>query len=100
MLAIARALVSNPTLLLLDEPSEGLAPIIVQELGRTIKQIKSETTILLSEQNARFAMQFSDRAYIIDRGNCVYEGSVDELCRRTTSGTVIWEYTPRWVGIG
>ena len=80
MLAIARALVSNPTLLILDEPSEGLAPIIVQELSRMIKQIKNETTILLSEQNARFAMEFSDRAYIIDRGNCVYEGSIDQLC--------------------
>ncbi len=82
MLAIARALVSNPTLLVLDEPSEGLAPIIVQELSRMIKQIKSETTILLSEQNARFAMEFSDRAYIIDRGKIVYEGSIDELCQQ------------------
>lgn len=82
MLAIARALVSNPILLVLDEPSEGLAPIIVQELSRMIKQIKSETTILLSEQNARFAMQFSDRAYIIDRGKIVYDGSIDELCQQ------------------
>ena len=82
MLAIARALVSNPTLLVLDEPSEGLAPIIVQELSRMIKQIKSETTILLSEQNARFAMEFSDRTYIIDRGKIVYEGSIDELCQQ------------------
>lgn len=82
MLAIARALVSNPTLLVLDEPSEGLAPIIVQELSRMIKQIKSETTILLSEQNARFAMEFSDRAYIIDRGKIVYEGSINELCQQ------------------
>jgi branched-chain amino acid transport system ATP-binding protein len=82
MLAIARALVSNPTLLVLDEPSEGLAPIIVQELSKMIKQIKNETTILLSEQNARFAMEFSDRAYIIDRGTCVYEGSIGQLCEQ------------------
>ncbi len=82
MLAIARALVSNPTLLVLDEPSEGLAPIIVQELSRMIKQIKNETTILLSEQNARFAMEFSDRAYIIDRGKIVYQGSINELCEQ------------------
>jgi branched-chain amino acid transport system ATP-binding protein len=92
MLAIARALVSNPTLLVLDEPSEGLAPIIVQELSRTIKQIKNETTILLSEQNARFAMQFSDRAYIIDRGNCVYEGTINELYQQE-------EIRDRYLGI-
>jgi branched-chain amino acid transport system ATP-binding protein len=82
MLAIARALVSNPTLLVLDEPSEGLAPIIVQELSKMIKKIKGETTILLSEQNARFAMEFSDRAYIIDRGRIVYQGAIDELCQQ------------------
>jgi branched-chain amino acid transport system ATP-binding protein len=80
MLAIARALVSNPSLLVLDEPTEGLAPIIVQELSRLLKKIKNETTILLSEQNARFAMEFSDRAYIIDRGKMVYQGSIGELC--------------------
>jgi len=82
MLAIARGLVSNPSLFVLDEPSEGLAPIIVQELGKMMKKIKGETTILLSEQNARFAMEFSDRAYFIERGKIVYEGMVEELLRQ------------------
>ncbi len=79
MLAIARALVGNPLLLLLDEPCEGLAPVIVEELGRVITGIKQEIPILLSEQNARFALTLSDRGYVIDKGVIRFEGSRREL---------------------
>jgi branched-chain amino acid transport system ATP-binding protein len=79
MLAIARALVGNPLLLLLDEPCEGLAPVIVEELGRVIQDIKSGLPVLLSEQNARFALSISDRGYVIDKGVIRYEGSREEL---------------------
>lgn len=79
MLAIARALVGNPLLLLLDEPCEGLAPVIVEELGRVIKDIKSGLPVLLSEQNARFALSVSDRGYVIDKGVIRYEGSKEDL---------------------
>ena len=79
MLAIARALIGNPLLLLLDEPCEGLAPVIVEELGRVIKDIKSSLPVLLSEQNARFALSISDRGYVIDKGVIRYEGSREDL---------------------
>ncbi len=79
MLAIARALVGNPLLLLLDEPCEGLAPVIVEELGRVIADIKQEIPILLSEQNARFALTLSDRGYVIDKGVIRFEGTRREL---------------------
>lgn len=79
MLAIARALVGNPLLLLLDEPCEGLAPVIVEELGRVIAGIKHEIPILLSEQNARFALSLADRGYVIDKGVIRFEGTRREL---------------------
>ncbi len=83
MLAIARALVGNPMMLLLDEPCEGLAPIIVEELGRVIVSIKSEMPILLAEQNARFALSISDRGYVIDKGMIRYEGTREDLLSNT-----------------
>ncbi len=79
ILAIARALVTNPELLLLDEPSEGLAPVIVERLGELITGIKKDVTILLAEQNAYFALEVSDRGYIIDKGRITYRGSSSEL---------------------
>jgi branched-chain amino acid transport system ATP-binding protein len=79
MLAIARALVGETELLLLDEPSEGLAPKIVQSVFRTIQRIKSETTILLVEQNYPLARQISDRYYIIDNGEIVSNGDIQRL---------------------
>jgi branched-chain amino acid transport system ATP-binding protein len=76
MLAIARALMSRPTLLLLDEPSLGLAPIVCQTIFSTIDEIKAAgTTVLLVEQNARAALKHSDRAYVLETGSIVLEGT-------------------------
>jgi branched-chain amino acid transport system ATP-binding protein len=80
MLAIARALLLNPKLLVLDEPSQGLAPIIVQEVFQTLKRLKAEgVSTLLAEQNARMALQIAVRAYVLDDGKVVYEGDAEEL---------------------
>ncbi|MEW6425238.1 MAG: ABC transporter ATP-binding protein [Bacillota bacterium] len=82
MLSIARALLGNPELLLLDEPTEGLAPLIVQELEEQILRLKGEgISILLAEQNLKSALKLADRCYVIDRGRIRYQGTVDELRR-------------------
>jgi branched-chain amino acid transport system ATP-binding protein len=75
MLAIGRALVGNPTLLLVDEPSQGLAPLVVIDLYRTIEELKAHNvSILLVEQNALLALKVSSRAYVLDDGRIVYDG--------------------------
>ena len=81
MLAIARALMAKPKVLLLDEPSMGLAPVIVEEIFRTIKRINRDfnTTILLVEQNAQMALDVANRAYVIEVGEIVREGTAEEL---------------------
>jgi len=80
MLTVARALMGNPNLLLLDEPSEGLAPVVVQRLGRQIGKLREEgMTILLSEQNIAFSLDLSDRIYILEKGRVAYQGGVKEL---------------------
>jgi branched-chain amino acid transport system ATP-binding protein len=79
MLAIARALVGNPLMLLLDEPCEGLAPVIVEELGKVIRGITADMPVLLAEQNALFALSIADRGYVIDKGVIRYEGSRADL---------------------
>lgn len=80
MLTIARALVTNPDLILLDEPTEGLAPILVTMLEERILELKREgLTILLAEQNQRTALRLSDRGYILDNGVIRYSGTIEEL---------------------
>jgi branched-chain amino acid transport system ATP-binding protein len=80
MLAIARTLMGNPELLLLDEPSEGLAPVVVDQLLAKLRTLKETgETILLSEQNLRFALKLADRAYIIEKGEIKYEGLPSDL---------------------
>jgi len=80
MVAIARTLLGNPSLLLLDEPSEGLAPLVVDAILERLKRLKaSGTTVLISEQNLRFATELADRVSIIERGEIRYEGTPTEL---------------------
>jgi branched-chain amino acid transport system ATP-binding protein len=69
----------DPELILIDEPSEGLAPVIVQKLGRFIKAIKKDLTILLVEQNVNFGMRISSRGYIIEKSRVRYEGSAEDI---------------------
>ncbi len=80
MLAIARALMGNPELLLLDEPTEGLAPLLIRDLEEQIRKLKETgLTVLLAEQNVRSALRLGDRGYIIDNGQIRYQGSISEL---------------------
>jgi branched-chain amino acid transport system ATP-binding protein len=80
MLTIGRALMGNPSLLLLDEPSEGLAPIMVQKIGELIENLRQlGTTIVLAEQNLHFCLGLADRAVVIDKGSDVFVGSISEL---------------------
>lgn len=81
MLAMGRALMARPRLLLLDEPSMGLAPLVVQEIFRVIEQLRSErgTTVLLVEQNAKAALRMADRGYVLETGKVVLEGIASEL---------------------
>jgi branched-chain amino acid transport system ATP-binding protein len=80
MLAIGRALISNPELILMDEPSEGLAPLVIRTIGDTIEQLKTQgLSILLSEQNLPLALRLADYVYVLNKGEIVFEGTVDEL---------------------
>jgi branched-chain amino acid transport system ATP-binding protein len=80
MLAIGRTLLTNPRLLLLDEPGEGLSPMVVEDLSRGLQALKKRgLTILLAEQNVRFACKVSERAYVIEKGQVRYSGSMDDL---------------------
>lgn len=82
MLTLGRTLMGNPELILLDEPVEGLAPLVVKEFARRIRSLKEfGQTILFSEQNVSFAISVAERAYVIDRGRIRYHGTMDELRR-------------------
>lgn len=91
MLSIARALMTNPDTLLMDEPSEGLAPLIVNDISEIIRGLKGAHTVLLAEQHMNMALAVADYIYIINKGNVVYEASPEELsknediCRRFLS---------------
>lgn len=81
MLAIGRAMMSGPELLMLDEPSMGLAPIVIEEIFATIKEINQQTglTVLLVEQNANIALQTADKGYVIETGNILFSGNARDL---------------------
>ena len=81
MLSIARALLTNPAVLLMDEPTEGLAPILVESLNAVLKQLRTESglSIILVEQNSRVALSFSPRTVILDKGRIVYDGESGPL---------------------
>ena len=80
MLAIGRALMGNPTLLILDEPSEGLSPLMVKTLTEAIHQIRTEgVTLLVADQNVKFARHVADRGYVMEKGHIRYSGRLEEL---------------------
>jgi branched-chain amino acid transport system ATP-binding protein len=82
MLAIARALLLNPRLLMLDEPSQGLAPLIVRQVFEVVVAMRREgMSVLLVEQNVRAAVEIADRAYVLDDGRVAYEGPAAEFAR-------------------
>jgi branched-chain amino acid transport system ATP-binding protein len=101
MLSIARALLINPKLLILDEPSQGLAPLITREVFRIVAQMRAEgIAVLLVEQNVRMSLEIADRAYVLDNGQVVYSGSGGELAAdearvQSLTGASGEEWTPR-----
>src|SRR5476651_2346808 len=100
MLSIGRALLLNPKLLILDEPSQGLAPLVVREVFRIVAQMRAEgISVLLVEQNARMSLEIADHAYVLDDGSIVYSGNARELAAdesrvRALTGASAEEWTP------
>ena len=79
MLAVGRALMTNPDLLIMDEPSEGLAPLIIKQIGEVITRLKGQLTVFLVEQNFNMALSVADDVYIVSRGQVVYQGKPEDL---------------------
>jgi branched-chain amino acid transport system ATP-binding protein len=81
MLSIARALLTNPTVLLMDEPTEGLAPVVVETLTAVLAELRTDSalSIILVEQNSRVALTFAPRTLILDKGRIVYDGAAEPL---------------------
>jgi branched-chain amino acid transport system ATP-binding protein len=79
MLAVGRALMMNPELLIMDEPSEGLAPMVIKQIGQVICRLKGKLTVFLAEQNLNMALTVADHIYIIDKGSVVYDGKPEDL---------------------
>jgi branched-chain amino acid transport system ATP-binding protein len=100
MLSIARALLLNPKLLILDEPSQGLAPLIVREVFRIVTKMRAEgISVLLVEQNVRMSLEVADHAYVLDDGHVVYSGPARELAAdearvQSLAGASVEEWTP------
>jgi len=93
MLATARALVGNPEILLMDEPSEGLAPLVIANLGRVIAQLKQDgLSVLLVEQNLTFALELAEHVYVMSKGRVVYDASSAEVSNNT-------EVKARYLGV-
>ncbi len=92
MLVVARALMLNPTLLLMDEPSEGLAPMVVKQIGHVICQLKGKVTVFLAEQNLNMALSSADLIYIISKGGVVWEGKPEDLRENE-------EVKQKWLGV-
>ena len=99
MLSVSRALLLNPRLLILDEPSQGLAPLVVKEVFRIVEQMRAEgISVLLVEQNVRMSLDIADYAYVLDNGGIVFEGPARELAQdearvRSLAGASAEEWT-------
>jgi branched-chain amino acid transport system ATP-binding protein len=92
MLAVARALMTNPDLLLMDEPSEGLAPMVIEQIGHVICALKGKLTVLLAEQNLNLALSVADYVYVVSRGSVVWAGGPEDLRGNE-------EVKHKWLGI-
>jgi branched-chain amino acid transport system ATP-binding protein len=92
MLAVARALMTNPDLLLMDEPSEGLAPMVIKQIGQVICQLKGKLTVFLAEQNLNMALSVADHIYVVSKGSVVWEGKPEDLRHNE-------ETKHKWLGV-